>query len=70
MPEAAIDKLRRKRDQAWENAGCARRDGDLRDEMRWIQEARKLSEAIGRVVREESTGEEEVEKLNPVIRSM
>ena len=33
-----------KADQAWEMAGLARQDGDLADEKRWTQEARKYAQ--------------------------
>jgi len=36
------DKLKRKINQAWELAGCARQDGDKADEARWTKEARRL----------------------------
>ena len=43
MPSNRIDqelnRLRRKADQAWELAGCARQDGDKADEARWTAEA-------------------------------
>ena len=32
---------RRKSDQAWELAGCARRDGDTKEEIRWTEKARE-----------------------------
>lgn len=35
--------VRRKRDQAWEFAGCARTDGDHVDETRWMKEASRLT---------------------------
>jgi hypothetical protein len=43
--------LRRKRDQAWECAGLARKDNDPADEERWILEATKYMAEIGRRVR-------------------
>lgn len=41
-----LEKLRRKRDQAWELAGCARRDGDHKDEQRHTENARRYSREI------------------------
>lgn len=41
-----LEKLRRKRDQAWDLAGCARRDGDKKDEQRWTNEALRYSKLI------------------------
>lgn len=35
-------RIRRKADQAWEMAGCARQDGDTADELRWTHEAQRL----------------------------
>ena len=46
MYETELQRLQRKRDQAWECAGCARRDGDVKDEARWLEEARKYTEQI------------------------
>jgi len=40
MAETTYQYHRRKADQAWELAGCARRDGDTADEKRWTEEAR------------------------------
>jgi hypothetical protein len=34
----------RKIDQAFEQAGCARQDGDKKDEERWLKEARLLQQ--------------------------
>jgi hypothetical protein len=34
------DYCKRKANQAWELAGCARQDGDTKDEQRWTAEAR------------------------------
>lgn len=34
----------RKIDQAFEQAGCARHDGDKKDEERWLAEARRLQQ--------------------------
>ena len=39
--EAILDRLRRKANQAWEMAGCARQDGDYKDEERYTAEARE-----------------------------
>lgn len=44
--ESDLDKLRRKRDQAWELAGCARVDGDKEDEKRLTNEARRLAQLV------------------------
>lgn len=41
-----LERLRRKRDQAWEMAGCARQDRDKADEKRWTDEAIRLSKEI------------------------
>lgn len=41
-----LARLQRKRDQAWESAGLARRDGDLADEDRWTKEARSYEALI------------------------
>ena len=45
--ESELDRLRRKEDQAWELAGCARVDGDRVDEKKWTEEARRLQDKIG-----------------------
>ena len=46
----SIEKLRRKRDQEWELAGCARRDGDTIAENEHTalarEYARKISELL------------------------
>lgn len=44
--ESDLDKLRRKRDQAWELAGCARVDGDKINEKHWTDEVRRLAQLI------------------------
>jgi hypothetical protein len=41
--EQEIARLRRKEDQAWECAGCARTDGDKADEQRWFTKAREYA---------------------------
>jgi hypothetical protein len=49
MPHPAPDPLeryRRKRDQAYEMAGCARMDGDRTDETRWLNEAKEYERLI------------------------
>lgn len=43
-----LDKLRRKRDQEWEMAGCARHDHDKRDEKRHTNLARAYEREIAR----------------------
>jgi hypothetical protein len=48
-----IGTLRRKRDQAWEMAGFARKDNDRADELRWINKAQRYTAEIGKRVREE-----------------
>jgi hypothetical protein len=48
-----IGTLRRKRDQAWEMAGFARKDEDRADELRWINKAQRYAAEIGRRIREE-----------------
>lgn len=48
----SLEKLRRRRDQAWELAGLARVDNDVPDMERWTAEARRVAEEIGRRVRE------------------
>ena len=40
------EKLRRKINQAWELAGCARQDGDKSEEKRRTDEARRLTEIL------------------------
>jgi len=40
------EKLRRKANQAWEMAGCARHDRDLADEKRRIEEARAYEQEL------------------------
>lgn len=39
--EDSYEHCRRKADQAWEMAGLARQDGDLKDAERYTKEARK-----------------------------
>lgn len=39
-------KLRRKAEQAWEMAGCARRDHDSKDEQKWIKVAQKYDQEL------------------------
>jgi hypothetical protein len=46
MPETELDRLRRKRDQAWEMAGLARQDGDMADAQRQTEAARQYTEQI------------------------
>jgi hypothetical protein len=41
-----LDRMRRKRDQAWEMAGLARRDNDKTDEARHTAEARDWERRI------------------------
>lgn len=41
-----LEKLRRKRDQAWEMAGEARQDRDAQDEKRHTEEARQCEVEI------------------------
>jgi hypothetical protein len=41
-----LNRLRRKENQAWECAGLARRDGDLKDAERWTNEAREWARKI------------------------
>lgn len=41
-----LERLRRKCDQAWEMAGCARQDGDKEDELRRTEEARDWQRQI------------------------
>lgn len=41
-----LNKLRREHDQAWELAGCARRDRDKADEDRWTSKARMYAAEI------------------------
>jgi hypothetical protein len=55
-PNWSLEKLRRKRDQAWDMAGLARMDGDRKDEERRIAEARKYEAEIERRARENSEG--------------
>ncbi len=42
----SLEKLRRKRDQAWEMAGMARQDGDKVDEEKHTKDARKYQVEI------------------------
>ena len=46
MSETVIERLRRKRDQAWEMAGLARQDGDEADCIRRMEEAKEYSRLI------------------------
>lgn len=41
-----LERLRRKRDQAWETAGLARQDGDKDDEKRRTDEVREYQRQI------------------------
>jgi hypothetical protein len=41
-----LERLRRKRDQAYELAGLAREDGDKIDELRWLKEAKEYEAKI------------------------
>lgn len=41
-----IERLRRKRDQAWEMAGLARKDQDTADELRHTNEAKEYSRQL------------------------
>lgn len=45
---STLDRLRRKANQAWENAGLARQDRDSEDEKRWTAEANRIDAAIGK----------------------
>lgn len=42
-----IEKLRRKANQSWELAGCARQDGDKVDEAKHTADARKYQAELG-----------------------
>lgn len=54
MPEEITEsRCRRKRDQCWELAGCARQDGDRADEKRYTDEARLWSRRLGAILRGE-----------------
>lgn len=44
-----LERMRRKRDQAWELAGYARQDGDTKDEQRWTAEAQEWEHKIREV---------------------
>lgn len=46
MSSDELERLRRKRDQAWEMAGLARQDGDKDDEKRRTDEAREYQRQI------------------------
>lgn len=48
MADWTLEKLLRKRDQAWEMAGLARTDGDTKDEARHTEDARSCQRAIGK----------------------
>lgn len=52
LSNLSLDILRRKRDQAWELAGCARQDRDTADEVRWTKKAREYNAEILKRVRE------------------
>lgn len=41
-----LNRLRRKRDQEWELAGCARQDGDVKDEALHIAKAQDYAKQI------------------------
>lgn len=41
-----LERLRRKRDQSWDLAGCARQDGDKTDEARHTADAREYERQI------------------------
>jgi len=43
----SLEKLRRRRDQEWEMAGCARQDRDPADEARHTTLARRYERRIG-----------------------
>jgi hypothetical protein len=53
---AAIERLRRKRDQHWEMAGLARQDGDTVDAARHTAKAREYEKRIGKYLKELSRG--------------
>ena len=44
--ESELDRLRRKRDQAWEMAGLARQDGDEKAVAKHHQEAAEFTKQI------------------------
>lgn len=44
--DPALARLRRKANQAWDMAGCARQDGDKADETRHTEEARRYEDEI------------------------
>ena len=46
MADWTLEKLRRKRDQAWDMAGLARTDGDTKDEARHTEDARSCQRVI------------------------
>lgn len=50
----SMEKLRRKRDQAWEIAGCARQDNDRKEEVRYTELATFYARKIGERVRGEA----------------
>lgn len=50
--ETDLKRLSRKRDQAWEMAGCARQDNDTADEKRWTDAARRISHRIKQLLSE------------------
>lgn len=49
--ETSLDRLRRKRDQAYDLAGCARLDRDMKDAERHTNIAKKIEQRIGELVR-------------------
>ena len=62
MAKMDANTLRRKADQAWECAGCARQDHDKVDAERWTAKAQEYQAALGRLLRGESTGGEKEEQ--------
>ena len=53
MIETELDRLRRKRDQAWDMAGLARQDGDTKDSERRTKEAREYEKQIRDLLRKD-----------------
>ena len=49
--DAQVERLRRKRDQAWEMVGLARQDGDRADEARWTHRAKEYARQISELLR-------------------
>jgi hypothetical protein len=47
MTDTEFQRYRRKANQAWENAGLARQDGDTKDAERWTREAKRLDALAG-----------------------